>query len=133
MDISAIKKEKFQAWVPFDKEVEVLINYVPRDELAAIGKASVVVSLDPTTRKETRDYDAISADVRIAAAAVAGWRDCKTKTKTGFTVDGMPFHCTPENVELLVRKWGDFAKFIGQACVDVAGLAARWREQSEKN
>jgi hypothetical protein len=133
MDISAIKKDKFQAWVPFDDDVEVLINYVPRDELAAIGKACVVVSLDPHTRKETRDYDAISADVRIAAAAVADWRDRKIKSGTGFTVDGEPFACTPENIQLLVTKWGEFAKFVGIACVDVAGLAARQREQLEKN
>ena len=133
MDISAIKKDKFQAWVPFDDDVEVLINYVPRDELVAIGKASVVVSLDQTTRKETRDYDAISADVRIAVAAVANWRNRKTKGGTGFTVDGEPFACTPKNIKLLVTKWGEFSKFVGSACVDVAGLAARQREQSEKN
>ncbi len=133
MDISAIKKDKFQAWVTFDDDVEVLINYVPRDELAAIGKACVVVSLDTITRKESRDYDAITADVKIAELAVADWRNRKTKTGTGFVADGEPFACTPENIALLVTKWGEFAKFVGIACVDVAGLAALQRKQSEKN
>lgn len=125
MDISALKKDRFQAWVPFDDEVKILIRFVPRDELVAIGKKAVVVTLDPKTKKESRDYDVIAADVMIAKAAVVDW--------DGLTLDGEPFPCTAENIELLVSKWGEFSKFISNACVDVGLLAVKQQEQAEKN
>lgn len=125
MDISALTKQEFTAWVPFDDGAEVLIRYVPRDVLVDIGRRAVVVKLDPKTRKETREYDPIAADCMIAAAAVVDWK--------GFEVDGQDFPCTPENLETLVRKWGAFSRFVSESCVSVGILAASEAAETEKN
>lgn len=125
MDISALKKERFQAWVEFGDGVAVLVRFVPRDELVAIGKKAVIVTFDPKTKKESRDYDVIGADVMIAKAAIVDWR--------GLTLDGAAFPCTPENIELLITKWSEFSKFVSNACVDIGLLTAAQAEETEKN
>jgi hypothetical protein len=124
MDITGLTKAEFKAWVDFDEEVSVLVRYVPRDQLAEIGKDAVVVTVGPG-KKEERSYDALAADIAIAKAAVIDWR--------GLEVDGEPFPFTPENLELLILKWGAFSKFISNACVDVSGLALAQKENGAKN
>jgi hypothetical protein len=124
MEIGSLKKESFEAWVPFGKDAEVLVRYVPREELQEIKKKATIVAWDRKHQKEEK-FDPLAADLLLGKAAVRGWR--------GFTADGAEFPWSPESCDLLMRKWTEFARFVNETCADLEALMDEERARKTKN
>lgn len=125
MEIGKIaSREEFAAWVPFgDEGAEVEIRFISRDELVNLRKKAVKTSF--VRHQKTEDYDPVIAGKLLGKAAVKDWR--------GFTVDGVPYPCTPENIETLMERWADFASFLDDTCTDMIRLQEAERETERKN
>jgi hypothetical protein len=123
MDISALKHDDYQVWVTF-LDAKILIRYVSRSELFAIAKQSTKRSWDRRHQPiEEVDYD--ESNRSVGRAAVRGWEN--------ITMEGKDFPYTPENCDFLMTRWGEFSRFVNEACIDLQGLVAEERMQKEKN
>ncbi|TLM66008.1 MAG: hypothetical protein FDZ69_07445 [Deltaproteobacteria bacterium] len=125
MDISALKKDRLEVWVQFTPDVRLKLRYIPRDELQRLAKAATVVELDPKSRQKVETFDGLKSDVLLCQAAVVDY--------TGLEMDGQPFPCTPENIELLASKWTGFASFVARVCIDLEEMQRSDLEAVEKN
>lgn len=123
MDISVLKKDTLQVWVPFGDDAEVLIRYLPREELQKIYNKAKKITY--RNHQKVEEFDSLEADKLLGHAAVKDWK--------GFVMDGSPFPCTPENITLVMTKWNAFSRFVNEACVDLETLAKEEREQIVKN
>ncbi len=123
MEIGALKRDDFEVWVRF-MDAEVLVRYVSLEELQRIGKKATRREWDGKHRP-LETMDALEANRLLGRAAVRGWK--------GLTVDGAEFPFSPENRDLLMTRWSDFAKFVGDACTDLQALAGEERRRLEKN
>lgn len=131
MEIGALTKpQTLQAWIPFDEDTEVLIAYVPRHELQKIFKKATIVRYK--NHQKTEEYDQETGDKLLGELAVKDWRP-KTPNGKGFTLNGEPYPCTPGNVETLMSKWNDFARFVNESCTNLGTLVESERESVAKN
>ena len=65
--------------------------------------------------KATEELDTDEANRLLGRAAVAGW--------DGFpTYHGQPLEYSPEACDRLINKWGEFSRFVNDACTDYARL-----------
>lgn len=124
MDISGLKT-KVEAWVPYLEGVDLLVEYLARDEMRELSKQAVTRQYDFETRKHAEKFDQALAEKIICQRVVKDWH--------GFEDEGKPFPCTPENVAYLAEKLTGFALFINRVCVDLQALADIEREEQEKN
>ncbi|GAB4389047.1 MAG: hypothetical protein Kow0025_12030 [Thermodesulfovibrionales bacterium] len=123
MDIGGLKRDDFTAWVPF-LDAEVLIRYVGAEELRAIQARATTRAWDRKSRPvETLDW--AEANRLLGRAAVRGWK--------GITSGGEEFPYSEENCDFLMARWHEFARFVGEACVDLQGLVRSERSRLEKN
>jgi hypothetical protein len=112
MEIGALKKDDYTVRVPF-MDAEVEIRYITRDELDALHKKSKVRDWDRKHREvETLNDDKFNK--ALGRAAVRGW--------SGLTLNGEEFLYSEDNCDFLMLKWVEFAKFVGDACIDLQGL-----------
>lgn len=81
MDISALKKDALQVWVPFSEDTEVLIQYISREELQKIYTKAKRITYK--NHQKAEEFDSVEADKLLGRAAVKDWK--------GFTMDGQPF------------------------------------------
>ena len=123
MDISAAKKEEFSAWVKFGDDVEVKVKHISREELRDIYKKATRTSF--ANHQKGEEFDPVKADSLLGRAAIVEW--------SGFTDAGNAFPCTPENIDLLMRRHNTFAKFINDVCVDIDYLIQGEQEATAKN
>ena len=123
MDISVLRKENYEVWVPFGDDAKVLIAYVSRENLQKIAKKATKTLY--VNHQKTEEFDPSEADRLLGRLAVKNWE--------GFPEDGQPFPYPPENADLLMKKWGAFARFVNDTCVDVETLVKHEREQVIKN
>jgi hypothetical protein len=115
MEIGPLKRQEYSVWVPF-MDAWVLINYVPLDEYRDIIKQATRREAVQPGERPREFYDQNEADRLLGRRAVKDWK--------GFTDDGEEFPHTPENCDLFMAKWGEFAHFVGQKCVDIRTLGA---------
>lgn len=123
MNISILKKDTIQAWFPFGDDAEVLIQYVPREELQKMRNKARKISFQNHQKVEI--FDSTEADKILGNIAVKDWN--------GFTSGGQPFPCTPENIGLLMTKWNEFSLFVNESCVSLEGFIQKEKEETEKN
>lgn len=123
MELGKLQQNDFEAWVPFGDDAEVLIRYVSRDELKAIARKSKKISF--LNHQKTEEFDDLKADISLGRAAVKDWK--------GFTMNGEPLPCTPENIDLLMTKWNAFAKFVNETCIDFEMLMQQEKDKTVKN
>ena len=123
MDISVLKKENFEVWVPFGDDAKVLIAHVSRETLQKIAKKATKTTY--VNHQKAEAFDPAEGDKLLGRLAIKNWE--------GFSEDGQPFPYTPENADLLMRKWGAFARFVNEACADVETLVKYDLEQVAKN
>ena len=123
MNINALKTKSLEVWMPFGDGAEVLIAYTSREDLQAIAKESQKTSL--RKGQEVKEYDPVKADSLLGRKAVRGWN--------GFDDNGAPFPCTPENIDLLMMQWTDFARFVNDACGDLERLVRQKETSLIKN
>lgn len=125
MDISALtSKQRIEAWFEFKPDVKVLIRYLSREELNAIGKKATVITFD-SRHQERREFDPIKSDLLVAQAAVLDWQ--------GLLDGAAAYPCTPENIEFLVRNYNGFGLFVNNACADLDRIIAQQKAATEKN
>lgn len=120
-----VEQDEFSAWVPFIEGIKVKIKHIPREELLALRKKAVQVDFDRRTHQKIEQYDAITGAVILGQAAIQDWE--------GLQSNGQPFPCTPENIEILMRKWADFARFVDETCTDLVALMEAEMESERKN
>jgi hypothetical protein len=134
MDVGALKRDTFQVWAPFG-DAEVLIEYVPRDELHALGKKARTIAFEKHQKIE--EMDPVEGERLLGRRAVKDWRP--RPGLDGFTMgaddDGkaVPFAYSAENCDLLMTKWTAFARFVNEIAVDLEQLTAIEQEQRRKN
>ncbi len=104
--------EERKKWIQFDKDTEVLIKNIGKEELNAISKKA---------RKESglsgMDVSAV-INRRFAIAAVHGWRKIGEHEHPGLTIGGKPLAFTPENLSMLMAKSLRFSNFVNASAVD---------------
>ena len=124
-DVSSIKSaEEMTVWVEYNDQVSVLIRHIPREKLAGIFKAASRTTWDKNHQPET-SIDNIRYGELIGEAAIVDW--------AGFVDEGQAFPCTNDNKALLMRKWGNFAKFVSDLSSDLDRLVEAEKETARKN
>lgn len=124
-DVSALMgDEELQAWVDFSDEVKVLLRHVSREKISKILKQATVTSFDRSHQKQS-EVDNLKYGELIGKAAIVDWQ--------GLVAAGGPLPCNPENINILMRRWGDFAKFVSDTCSDLEQLVAAEKESVRKN
>lgn len=112
MDISAIRDNDFEVWVSF-LDAEVLMRYVGLDELRSIHASATRKGLDRGGAL-IEELDHAEAGRLLGRASVKGWR--------GLTLNGEEFPWSPENCDLLMARWTEFSRFVGEASLDLIRL-----------
>lgn len=127
MDIGALKTEDFQVWVPF-MDAEVLIRYVPLEELRDIGRKASRATWEGARTPANRPVETLDpslANKLLGRAAVRGW--------SGITMNGEEFPYSPENCDFLMARWLDFSRFVNEACLDLRALQEEERKRLGKH
>lgn len=123
-DVSGLTRQTpLTAWVPYDKDASVLVEYIGREDIIAIGKQATMTTVRNGQKSE--EYDPVLASVMLGRRVIKDWK--------GFTENGQPFLCTPENIELLMRKSGQFARFVDEACTNLQKITDLEKEETAKN
>jgi hypothetical protein len=124
-DVSTIRSsEDLAVWVEYNDQVSVLLRHIPREKLAGIFKQATRTTWDKNHQPETT-IDNIKYGELVGEAAIADWAGL---------VDGEePFPCTKENKALLMRKWGNFAKFVSDLSSDLDRLIESEQDAVRKN
>ena len=121
MEIGALtKSEPLQAWLPYDEDTEILIQYVPRDVLQGIYKKAMQNVYKPEL-----------ADRLLSERAVKDWR--KSENGKGFTLDGQPYPFSAENAAFLMTRWNEFSRFVNDACINLDLLVRQEKATVAKN
>jgi hypothetical protein len=123
MDISALKNEDFEVWMPF-MDAEVALRYLDIEELRKVQKQATKISWDRKGAKE-EDLDSSELSRLLGRAAVRGWR--------GITMEGQPYAYTPEHCDFLMSRWLEFATFVADAALDLGKLVEAQERGKEKN
>jgi len=112
--------------MPFgDDGATVSIRYVPQEALRKIAKKATRQTWNGK-HQPVEELDADAANVLLGRAAVAGW--------SGFpTYHGEPLEYSPETCDRLINKWGEFSRFVNDACTNYAALIDAQRDESKKN
>jgi hypothetical protein len=122
MEIGSLTRTDFQVWVPFE-DAEVLIRYLPLEELQDIVRKATRTTWDRSQRK-VETLDPAEANRLLGRASVRGWM--------GITMNGEEFPYSAENSDFLMARWLGFSRFVNEACLDLQGLVAEERRQREK-
>ncbi len=124
MDISSLTNGKpLQVWLPFGDDSEVLIEYVSREDLLRLNEKARTTSY--RNGQKTEFFDPVLADKLLGRRVVKNWK--------GFVDHGNEFPCTPENTDILMAKWNEFARFVNESCVSLETLVAKEKELISKN
>ncbi len=126
MDITALNDEGFQVLVPFH-DAEVMVGYVGLDQLRSIRQRATLRTWPTAGQRQgepEESLDHAEAGRLLGRAAVRGWQ--------GLTLEGEVYAYSPERCDLLMARWSEFARFVGEVSLDLAGLMERSMEQSKK-
>lgn len=111
--------------VPFGEDgATVLIRYVSQEQLRAIARKATRRTWK--NHQTVEELDADEANRLLGRAAVAGW--------SGFPLyHGEPLEYTPEACDRLINRWGEFSRFVNDACTDYRRLIEQQRDEGKKN
>ncbi len=123
MQLDDIRQPERLFWAKYDDEIEVQVKYITREALRDIYAEATKTSFANHQKQE--EFDPIKADLLLGRATIRAWK--------GINDGDSPAPCTPENIDLLMRRHNTFAKFINAICVDLDLLLAKEREQAKKN
>ena len=119
MDITALNDEGLEVWVTF-LDAEVLLGYVGLDELRRIRQHATLrrwpYSEDEGQRQGEPEVclDLAEASRLLGRAAVRDWK--------GLTLKGEDFPYSAENADLLMARWSEFARMVGEVALDLVRL-----------
>jgi len=113
MEIGVLGKDDLLISVPLAEDAEITLRYVSREELREITKKATKITWN-RKHEPKEEFDPVQADLLLGRAAVRGWK--------GLTMEGEEFPYSPENCDLLMRKWTEFARFVSETCMDLQRL-----------
>jgi hypothetical protein len=116
-----------QEYVQFDEDTEVLIEYLPPDELKDETRAAEKIA--KRARVEVNDI----LLPRIAERCVKHWRKITDHKHPGFVVEGNPIEFNKANLLLLVKRSYEFKKFINEFVADELFFLKLVQERKRKN
>ena len=122
MEISAAKKD-FSVWCPFGEDARVQIRHISRQELRKLYLKATTIEFVKGAKVEK--LDPAKADQLLGRSAVLDWE--------GFTDGGVEFPCTAENIDILMKGYNAFARFVNDMCVDLDALVEAEKEVERKN
>ncbi len=127
MDVSALDDEGLEVWVTF-LDAEVLMRYVGLDEVRRIRQHATLrrwpyseVEGQRQGKPETC-MDLAEASRLLGRAAVRGWK--------GLTLKDEDFPYSAENADLLMARWGEFARMVGEVSLDLMKFMERSMHES---
>lgn len=123
MDLSIIKNSERTFFCQFNDEIEVELRHITREELREFYRKATKVTFHKNQKNE--EFDSVKADCLLGRAAIKSWK--------GFTDNGEPAPCTPENIDMLMTRYNPFVKWINEICGDIDSLAAEEKSQTAKN
>ena len=125
MELGSISSnESPRAWFEYG-DTKVLIQHTTKEELRVMSRKCTSTSFDKVSHAPVETMDSAKADVMLAQHCIKGWE--------GFTSNGEPFPCTPQNIELLMTKVNSFSKFINDTCTNYETIVAKQKEEDAKN
>ena len=128
MDIGKLASDDFTVQVPFGDGPDpatITIRYAARDKFAELVAKATKITYNPKTHQREEKVDNAEANRLVGEWAVTGWK--------GITQDGADYPFTPENRDLLMARWHEFAKFVLDVCTDLQALVASEREAVRGN
>lgn len=128
MDVSGLlttEEPIVQAWVPFDEDTEVLLQYASPDELRKMRKQATKTTF--VRHQKDSEYDEMEANRLLGRKCVKDWRP--RKGKKGFTKDGQTVPYSPETCDLFMTRWVSFSSFVN---VTVTEFEQFVREEKER-
>lgn len=124
-DVSAIVGgEDLVVWVDYNDRITVQVKYIDREKFADLIKKATTTNWDRKHQKQ-EVVDNLKFGELLGDAAIADWR--------GMVVNKQEFPCNEQNRALVMRKWTDFAKFVGEVCTDLERLVEAEQESAKKN
>lgn len=129
MDLSGLRQETVEAWIPFDDDTEVLISYVSREDLRQLKKKATSTTF--VKHQKTQEMDSKEADRLLGRKAVKNWR--ALPGRPGFTMDGKPFDYSPENCDLLMERYNEFANFVNEKAIEFSNFVEEEKEEELGN
>lgn len=112
-----------EVWVPFGDDGEVLIKYVPKDELLSISEKATKRKWN--NHRMTEEVDPTLANRILGRAAVRDWKN--------LTVGGEPLPFSCDNLDMLMGKSYVFSNFINQVATDIQAFIEQRKEDEGKN
>ncbi|MEJ2192650.1 MAG: hypothetical protein P8Y39_09970 [Nitrospirota bacterium] len=106
------------------QDAQVLLRYVPLEELEKLTREATEVHWDRRNRKVEK-LNAREAARLLGRRAVRGWR--------GITLEGEAYPYSPEHCDFLMTRWLEFTKFVGEASLDLRGLVEAEAAERRKN
>ena len=125
MDVSRIKKNDLQAWLPMMDGVEVLCAHLGNSEYRALRKQALTIKFDPRSKAKVEELDDEKLIGLIAEKVVKDWR--------GITDGDQEFPCTPENIDYLVRECSEFRMLMMDAPLSMEKMLDAEKAETEKN
>jgi hypothetical protein len=129
MEIGGLQNDSLQAWVPFDDDTEVLIEYQSPEQLTAIRKKATKVGF--VKHQKGEEYDSTEGNRLLGRQAVKDWRPFPDRP--GFTMSGQSYPYTPQNCDFLMRKWNSFAEFVNTTVTDLGVFVAEEKEREKED
>jgi len=93
-------------WIQFDEDTEVHIKFVGREELKKLQRGA-----EKTAALANVDARDILA-TKLGRACVLGWRNMDDHNHPGLMVNGQPLEFNQENVDMLMSRSTEFARFV---------------------
>lgn len=105
--------EKPQKWFPYDKDTEVLIQFLDK------GAVNSVLLKGANVAKQMKAKVSDLQDIYLGKAVVLGWRQISDETQPGFLLpDGTPFPFNNENRNRLMTKSKRFSEWVFSVCTN---------------
>jgi hypothetical protein len=102
-----------QKWFPFDKDTEVLIQYIEK------AKLNTILMQGAEAAKKMKAKAGSVQDIFLGKAAVFGWRKITDHDHPGMLLpSGDPLPFTPENRNLAITKSQRFSEFVYRIATD---------------
>ncbi|HDH51215.1 MAG TPA: hypothetical protein ENH31_00325 [Nitrospirae bacterium] len=120
--------DKPQAWIEFDEDTEVLLEYTEKDDLEEIR----AIANKQAKLARTDNTEGIF-NVLLGKRKVKDWRKRSDHSHPGLLVNGEPFPFSEENVVFLMKRSLDFSSFVNETCLRYKNFDQAEREREVKN
>jgi hypothetical protein len=125
--------EPRQEWIQFDEDTEVLMEFMPKDELKKMTQEAEKIA-----RKTRQDVNEILGP-RVVKRVVKNWRKIDAEGRPavpehpGFTIGGKPLEFNVENALMLHARSYEFFHFIQEYASNARYFIEAEKARAAKN